>query len=198
MIDFKSNIYLENSKVVLRPLNDKDFEGLQKIAFDPVIWKYMPLIQMEDENDLLAYINKAIEEREKCVRYSFVIIEKLTGKLAGSTSLGNISEIDKRIEIGWTWLAREFRGSGLNKHCKFLLLQHIFESLNYERAELKTDALNLQSRKAIIKIGATEEGILRSHTLMSNGRRRDTVYYSILKEEWPGIKKSIFTELSEN
>ncbi|CAN5513814.1 GNAT family protein [soil metagenome] len=198
MVDIKSEILLENSRVILRPVTLDDFTGLEKVIFDPEIWQFMPLNQMREEKDLHSYIQKAIEDSTNGIRYSFVIIGKSSGEVAGCTSLGNYSDIDKRIEIGWTWLGKEFRGSGLNRHCKFLLLQYIFEVLKYERAELKTDALNLQSRKAIKKIGATEEGILRSHTLMNNGRRRDTVYYSILKEEWPEIKKTIFADLLDH
>jgi RimJ/RimL family protein N-acetyltransferase len=98
------------------------------------------------------------------------------------------------LEIGATWLAKNYQGTGVNKTCKFLLIRFAFEELNYERVELKTDVLNQQSRKAILKIGAVEEGILRSHILIHDGRRRDTIYYSILKNEWEDVKKNIFAE----
>ncbi|MDQ3392949.1 MAG: GNAT family N-acetyltransferase [Bacteroidota bacterium] len=194
-MNFKEDIILENSVVILRPLAFKDFKGLQEVAFDPIIWKYMPLINIETAADLHGYIKKARKHRQQSLRYPFVIIDKNSGKVVGSTSLGNISVIDKRLEIGWTWIGTDFMGTGINKNCKFLLLQHSFEVLGYERVELKTDVLNLRSRKAIKKIGAIEEGILRSHTLMNGGRRRDTVYYSILKHEWPAIKEQIFGDI---
>lgn len=195
-MDFKKDIILENTRVLLRPLHFQDFKGLFSIATDPLIWNYMPLVLIKDASDLHNYIKTARSQRRKSTRYPFVIIDKKTGQAAGSTSYLNIFPVDKRLEIGSTWLGAPFRGSGINKHCKFLLLKYAFETLEYERIELKTDALNLQSRRAIQKIGAKEEGILRSHTLMNGGRRRDTVYYSILKNEWPEIKSKIFEDVS--
>jgi RimJ/RimL family protein N-acetyltransferase len=109
--------------------------------------------------------------------------------------LGNISFIDKRVEIGWTWYGNDYRGTGINTHCKFLLLQYAFETLQFERVEIKTDFLNERSKAALKKIGATFEGVLRSHMQMPHNRRRDSAYFSILKNEWPGIKQTVFANL---
>jgi len=190
-MNFTENIILENNSVLLRPLTAEDEKGLSKIAFDADIWKYTVTRAM-NSTELKEYINIALEDRERNSRYPFSIIDKASGEIAGSTSYGNIYVKDKRIEIGWTWLAKKFIGSGLNKECKFLLLQYAFEHLMFERVEFKTDFLNKAARKALVKIGAKEEGILKSHTLMHDGRRRDTIYYSILADEWKEIKNMNF------
>ena len=190
-MNFSEDIILENNSTFLRPLKSEDEEGLSKIAFDPDIWKYTVSRAM-NSNELKEYINTAIDEREKNSRYPFTIVDKKSGEIAGSTSYGNISVKDNRLEIGWTWLGKKFMGTGLNKESKLLLLQYAFEHLKFERVEFKTDFLNKAARKALEKIGAREEGILRSHTLMHDGRRRDTVYYSILADEWQLVKKNFF------
>jgi len=192
---FTENINLENKNVLLRPLTQEDEKGLSEIAFDPDLWKFTVSRAM-NPIELKNYINTAIEDRIRFSRYPFTIVDKNSGEIAGSTSYGNISIKDKRLEIGWTWLGKKFRGTGLNKECKFLLLQYAFEHLKFERVEFKTDVLNMASRKALKKIGAKEEGILRSHTLMHDGRRRDTIYFSILADEWKEIKMSFRNSLS--
>ena len=121
-------------------------------------------------------------------RLAFSIFDKQSNLLVGSTSIGNISERDKRVEIGWTWLGREFQGKGINDKVKYLLLKYCFEELDYERVEFKTDILNEPARKALKRIGAIEEGVLRSHTIMTHNRRRNTIYYSILSHEWKELK----------
>lgn len=184
---------LENDHVQLRLLQAVD-TGLMPIAFDPDIWKFM-VIKITAPAEFNDWLSSTLKEFEDGLKFPFAIIDKATGQLAGSTSFGNISVPDKRLEIGWTWLGKDYWGSGLNRQCKFLLLSYAFEVLQFERVELKADVLNLRSRKAMLKIGATEEGILRSHTLMHDGRRRDTIYYSILRHEWPVIKTTVFKDL---
>jgi N-acetyltransferase len=185
-MNFTENIILENNFALLRSLESEDEEGFGKIAFDPDIWKYT-VTKATNSTELKEYINSSIKDRERKFRYPFTIIDKSSGEIAGSTSYGNISVKDKRVEIGWTWLGKKFMGTGLNKECKFLLLQYAFEHLKFKRVEFKTDVLNKASRKALQKIGAKEEGILRSHTLMHDGRRRDTIYYSMLADEWKNL-----------
>lgn len=188
-MNFAEDIILKNNSVLLRPLTSEDEEGLVKIAFDADIWKYT-IVSVMNSTELKNYINTALEERKKNLRYPFTIVDKQSGEIAGSTSYGNISVKDKRLEIGWTWLGKKFRGTELNKNCKFLLLQYAFDHLKFERVEFKTDVLNNRARKALVKIGAKEEGILRSHMILYDGRRRDSVYYSILKDEWEELKAS--------
>ena len=164
----------------------EDEEGFGKITFDTDIWKFF-VTHISNSEELDKFIKTSLEDRKRKFRYPFTIIQKTSGEIAGSTSFGNISVKDKRIEIGWTWLGKKFMGTGLNKECKSLLLQYAFEHLKFERVEFKTDVLNEASRRALQKIGAREEGILRSHTLMHDGRRRDTIYYSILASEWKNL-----------
>ncbi|WP_162427102.1 GNAT family N-acetyltransferase [Pontibacter pudoricolor] len=193
-MNFEKDLHLESDRALLRPLQAHDLEQLQTIALDADTWRWN-VTKITNTQDLQDWAQTAFTDRQLKRRYSFVILDKTTGRLAGSTSYGNISEADKRLEIGWTWIGKDFRGTGLNRHCKFLLLSYAFEVLQFERVELKTDVLNARSRQAMRKIGATEEGVLRSHTLMHDGRRRDTIYYSILKSEWPDIKATIFADL---
>lgn len=194
-MNFEHIPVLEDDRVLLRPFQHLDIPELATIAMDEEIWRYM-ITRVSNPQELEAWVQAVTTGYEQGTRYAFMILDKASGKLAGSTSYGNISMPDKRLEIGWTWLSREFRGSGLNRHCKFLLLRYAFEELQLERVELKGDALNTRSRKAMQKIGATEEGILRSHTLMHDGRRRDTVYYSILRPEWEHLKQSVFGDFT--
>ncbi|NDK56244.1 GNAT family N-acetyltransferase [Pontibacter fetidus] len=194
-MNFEQDLHLQNGHVLLRPLREQDLAALQTIAFDADTWRWT-VTKIASQQDLDNWMQAALTDRQKQQRYTFVIVDKATGRLAGSTALGNIAIVDKRLEIGWTWVANDFRGTGLNRQCKFLLLQYVFEVLGFERVELKTDVLNLRSRQAMRKIGATEEGTLRSHTLMHDGRRRDTIYYSILRPEWEHIKNSVFKELT--
>jgi RimJ/RimL family protein N-acetyltransferase len=132
-----------------------------------------------------------VAQTRTSTRLAFTIIDKNKNQVIGSTSFGNISERDKRIEIGWTWIGKEFHGKGFNNNAKYLMLRYCFEKLDFERVELKTDILNTPARKAMTKIGFIEEGILRSHTLMTNNRRRDTIYFSMLKSEWNEIKMKL-------
>jgi RimJ/RimL family protein N-acetyltransferase len=125
----------------------------------------------------------------------FVVFDKDEQKICGCTSFGNISFFDKRIEIGWTWLGERFLGTGVNRQAKFALLSFAFDVMKMERVEIKTDNLNERAKTALRKIGAKEEGILRSHMLMQDERRRDSVYFSILKDEWEKVKRSYFVDL---
>ena len=191
---FDNELILENEIVRLRLINTDDLHDFNHISNESSIWKYF-IIDLHNEENIKNWIAEALDQYEAKSRYPFTIIDKRSNRTIGSTSFGNISIRDQRIEIGWTWLGKKIQGSGINKHCKFLLLQYAFESLNFERVEFKTDVLNLQARKSLEKIGAVEEGILRSHTLMTHKRRRDTIYFSILKNEWLMIKKNIFSDL---
>jgi len=186
MLDF--NLILETLKVRIRPLNADDYKSFLRITNDESMWIYFTY-DLSVESELKAWIGIALEDLKKRNRLAFTIVEKATGNPIGSTSFGNISYRDKRIEIGWTWISREFQGKGVNNDIKYLMLKYIFETLGFERAEIKTDILNLPARKALQRIGAKEEGILRSHTLMTHGRRRDTIYYSILNSEWEEVKR---------
>lgn len=185
---------LETDKVLLRPMQHLDIEAFAPLTADSSLWNYFTML-LDDPAQLQFWVEKALKERSEGKRIPFTIIEKATGSVCGCTSFGNISEHDKRIEIGWSWLGKKFQGTGINFHAKFCLLGYAFEVLNWERVEIKTDYLNERAKYALKKIGATEEGVLRSHMQMPDARRRDSVYFSIIKKEWPLIKNSIFKEI---
>ena len=181
---FDYPIILENSKVLLRPIEQTDFQYLLPLALeDKKLLQFSPA-PIYSETLLETYISTAIQLRETKNRYTFIVFDKLKLAYAGSTSFLNISNNDERLEIGATWYGKSFQRTGLNRQCKFLLLEYAFEILKAHRVEFKTDERNIASRTAIEKIGATYEGNLREHTLMYDGFRRNTVYYSILKNEW--------------
>lgn len=190
--DFAAPIQLQNNRVLLRPLAAEDAAPLLPvIAATPGLTRFSPS-PIGSAPALQAFIAAALEERARGIRYPFVVFDKQAGAFAGSTSIAAVSNRDRRLEIGWTWIGTAFQQSGLNRACKYLLLEHAFEVLEFERVEFKTDERNTRSRIAIQKIGGRFEGILRSHTLMADGYRRNTVYYSILKGEWPALKKGVF------
>lgn len=194
--NFQNDLVFEDDRVKLSPLHWDHFAHLLPIILaNPDIDKHSPA-KFGNESDFTKYFEKALELKEKENRYPFTIFDKKANEYAGSTSYCNIVNDHQRLEIGWTWIGKRFRRTGLNRHCKFLLIQYAFEVLDFERVELKTDARNMLSRNAMEGIGCTYEGALRSHTPMWEGYRRDTAYYSILKEEWPAIKKRVFGNLN--
>ena len=189
------NLTLETEKVILRPMQKEDFSSFARITNDASLLRYFTFL-LNKTSELQRWIETALKEREEGKRLPFTIIEKTTGEVCGSTSLGSISYYDKRIEIGWSWLGKQFQGTGINFHAKFCMLGYAFDVLNWERVEIKTDNLNERAKQALRKIGAKEEGVLRSHMQMPLDRRRDSVFFSILKDEWPKVKNSIFKEIT--
>jgi RimJ/RimL family protein N-acetyltransferase len=189
MIDFKSNITLEFEGVVLRPWSPDDADLMTTSATNPLIWEYTTSA-LATEADVRKYVAQAIADRDGGKRYSFAVCLK-SGEIVGSSSFGNVSEKDRRVEIGWSWLAPEYHGKGLNSVMKYVMVKYCFEALKVHRVEFKTDDANPRSCGALRKIGARREGVLRSHTLMHDGRYRDTAYYSILEDEWPQVSKAL-------
>ena len=189
------HLTLETDKVLLRPLQHLDIVSFSVMANDASLWTYFSML-LNDSTELERWVDIALAEREEGKRIPFTIIEKASGNTCGSTSFGSISLFDKRIEIGWSWLGKPYQGTGINFHAKFSLLSYAFDVLQWERVEIKTDNGNERAKQGLIKIGAKEEGVLRSHTQMPMNRRRDSVYFSILKNEWPGIRNSIFKSIT--
>ena len=192
---FDKQIILTTNKVTLRLLKLEDVDGLFNVSRDTSIFDYFPVVFKRKEY-LKHWVVDRLELFDREEWLPFAIIDNETNEIIGSTSFLGISLYNKRVEIGATWLGKDFQGKGFNKPCKYLLLTYAFENLNLERVELKTDELNLQSRKAIEKIGATQEGVFRSHMTMPNNRRRDTAYYSIIKGDWIEIKNRIFKDIA--
>ena len=192
-MDYTQQIVLENSRVRLRPLETTDFEALKAVAFDPELWRYT-LNRADDVVSLAAYVAEAVQLRHEQQRYPFAIIDRHTGRVAGSTSYYNINSAHRSLSIGYTWVGTEFQRTGLNRAAKHLLLSYAFEQLGYERVELETDSRNHKSQTAMRRMGATEEGTLRHHKLTQGGLRRDTVIFSIIRPEWDGLRQSVFQE----
>lgn len=188
MIDF--NTTLQSKNLLLRPLTLDDFDSMRNLTRDPGMWTYFTS-DLSKPGELKIWLNRAVSDIQGKKRLAFSIIDQKTSGLIGSTSLGNISAKDKRIEIGWTWISKPYQGKGYNESSKYLLLQYCFEKCGFERVEFKTDVLHKAARKALAKMEITEEGILRSHTLMIGNRRRDTIFYAVLKEEWPAVKSKL-------
>ncbi len=183
---------LENEQVRLRPVVAADRSSLHAIGMDPEIWRYF-VIAVRTDADFDAFFDLGLADQDAGRRVIYHITDQVTGRAAGSMSFCNLAEADGRLEIGWSWLGRHARGQGVNRRAKFLMLRHAFEQMAAERVEFKTDRLNIQARTALRNIGASEEGTLRSFNPMPDGRRRDAVYYSVLREEWPRVSAQLLT-----
>lgn len=184
-------IILENEKVRLEPLEEKHFEMLNEIAQHKQLWEFTTA-KINSTEDFRRYFDTALDEMRNKSSYVFAVFDKKENRYGGCTRYAGISIPNKRLEIGWTWYHPALQRSGLNRNCKFLLLSFGFEKLDLNRIELKTSHLNLRSQKAMEQIGAVKEGILRKYSINEDGFVRDTHMYSFIKEEWPGIKETVF------
>src|SRR5467141_5214709 len=182
-----SPVTLEGRHVRLEPLARAHLAGLSEVALDEELWRWIPT-PVRTREEMAAYIETALNEQEQGTSLPFAIVEKATGRAIGSTRFGNIDRTHHRVEIGWTWVARNWQRTAMNTEAKYLLLEHAFETLGCMRVELKTDSLNERSRAAILRIGAREEGVFRNHMVTASGRIRHTVYFSIIDSEWPAVK----------
>jgi len=188
-------VTLEGMHVRLEPLAKAHLAGLAEVGLDEELWRWIP-IPVRTREEMAAYIETALNEQERGVSLPFAIVAKATGRAIGTTRYGNIDRVNHHVEIGWTWVAREWQRTAMNTEAKYLLLRHAFETLGCMRVELKTDSLNERSRAAILRIGAREEGIFRNHMITSSGRIRHSVYFSIIDSEWPAVKARLETKLS--
>src|SRR6266513_716872 len=180
-------VTLTGARAKLIPMEASHAEALYQAGGSPEIWPYMPLWP-KTPDDMRRLVREALAAREKGSEFPFVIVDQQTGRIVGSTRFLEITPAHRGIEIGWTWLARETWRTPINTECKYLLLKHCFETLGAIRVQLKTDARNIRSQQAIERIGGVREGVLRHHRIMPDGYLRDSVYYSILLEEWPAVK----------
>ncbi|AZA98413.1 N-acetyltransferase [Chryseobacterium joostei] len=187
---------LEGTNVDLIPLEKEHFEELYLAASDKDLWELIPT-DCSERNTFNENYERALSERETENQYPFVIRHKKTGKLIGSTRFFEIYPADRKLEIGWTWITKEFWGTTINLECKLLLLTYCFEVLKTNRVQLKTKDNNFRSRKAIEKIGGVFEGVLRKDRVLSDGTTRNAAYYSILDDEWDFAKLKIETQLRE-
>ena len=187
-------VILQGRHVRLEPLAPGHAAGLAEVGLDAELWKWIPT-PVRTPEEMSGYVQTALDEQLKGSALPFVLIERATGRSIGSTRYGNIDRDHYRVEIGWTWVARQWQRTPINTEAKYLLLRHAFESLKCIRVELKTDSLNERSRAAILRLGATEEGTFRNHMITASGRIRHTVYFSILDSEWPQVKARLEAKL---
>lgn len=183
-------VTLEGAVVRLEPLAPAHVEGLAAAGLDPELWRVTTTCLTSIE-DVRAYVDAALADADSGYALPFCTIHRPSGAIVGSTRFGNYDAANRRVEIGWTWIARPWQRTAVNTEAKYLMLRHAFEALGAIRVELKTDLLNTPSQRAIARIGATREGVLRSHMIVRGGRVRDTVYFSIIAPEWPAVKTSL-------
>jgi N-acetyltransferase len=188
-------VTLEGDHVRLEPLSLAHHDALCAIGLDEDLWRWTHS-QIRTPEEMRAYLEAALRYQAEGTALPFVTIERRSGTIVGSTRYGNIDRANQRVEIGWTWIGRNWQRSAVNTEAKYLMLRHAFEILGCIRVELKTDALNERSRKAVLRIGAREEGILRNHMITDSGRIRHTVYYSIIDSEWPVVRAGLEKKLA--
>ncbi len=183
-------VHLEGAKVSLIPLQMDHVDALWEAAKHPELWE-AALSRLDSPEDVEAYVREALDLQNGGSAVPFSIVVKESGRIVGSTRFGNIEPAHKRVEIGWTWIVPAYQRSFVNTQAKFLMLSHAFEVWGCNRVEFKTDFKNMQSRNALQRIGAKEEGVMRRHMVRANGVIRDSVYYSIIAEEWPDAKERL-------
>mgnify|MGYP003489026110 FL=1 len=192
-----TQIALENDLIMLRLMELSDVDEIYEVATDERIWEHIAYA-LSTKEEVEKYVHSQVRLNESEERLVLVIIDQETNKIIGSTSIYEISKEHSRCEIGSTWLTPSYWRTTVNTNCKYLLLQHVFETLELERVQLKTDNLNVRSQNAIMRIGAKFEGRLRSHMRRKDGTMRDTMLYSIIREEWPAIKGMLEKRMKEN
>lgn len=183
-------VTLQGRHVTLAPLTLEHADALAEVGLDPSLWQWIPN-PVTTPQEMRAYVATALDEQERGVAVPFVILDRASGRPIGSTRYANIEPLHRRLEIGWTWYAPASQRTAANTETKLLLLTHAFETLRANRVELKTDALNERSRRAILRLGATQEGVFRRHVVCASGRVRDTVYFSIIDSEWPAVRAGL-------
>ena len=187
---------LEGPHVRLEPLTRDHLDALAEVALDPALWTWTAST-VRTREDLAAYIDTALSMQAEGAALPFATIDRASGCVAGTTRFGNYVAAHRRVEIGWTLVATRWQRTAVNTEAKLLMMAHAFDTLGLTRVEWKTDALNTRSRAAILRLGATEEGTLRSHMVVRDGRLRDTVYFSVTAPEWPAVRDRLTTRLTQ-
>jgi RimJ/RimL family protein N-acetyltransferase len=184
-------ILLEGGNVRLEPLKEAHVPALAEIGVGQDFWDFMVYGDMRNEEDMRGWVMDILSRAEKRTDLPFAVVHLASGSVAGATRYLNIMPIDRGLEIGGTWYGTDFQRTVVNTECKYLLLKHAFETLECIRVQLKTDSRNERSQKAIERIGAKKEGVLRNHMILPDGYYRHSVFYSILDSEWPDVKKRL-------
>ena len=190
-------VVLQGAHVRLEPLAREHQAGLAVAGRDPRIWRWMPIDGSTPEG-MARLVDAALAAQAAGSEVPFVTIEQATGRIVGSTRYLALAPANLRLEIGWTWIDPAMQRTAVNTEAKLLGLGHAFDTLGLRRVELKTDALNEQSRAAILGIGAHFEGIFRKHMVMAGGRARDSAYYSIIDTEWPDVRAHLQARLARH
>ncbi|MGH7500090.1 MAG: GNAT family N-acetyltransferase [Gemmatimonadales bacterium] len=180
-------VTLEGSTIRLEPLRREHLDGLCGVGLDLDLWR-LTTTRVRDRGDLERYVEQALADQRAGTALPFATVTQTGGEVIGSTRFGNAAPVHRRVEIGWTWLAQAWQRTGANTEAKYLMLRHAFDHWGSQRVEFKTSVLNLRSRAALRRLGAVEEGVMRRHMINEDGSVRDSVYYSIIAEEWPGVK----------
>ena len=188
-------VVLEGSIVRLEPLSPAHLSGLTEVGLDAELWRWTTN-QVTTPGDVRAYVEAALAAAAEGREVPFATIERASGKVVGSTRYLSLDAHHRRLEIGYTWISPAWQRSAVNTEAKLLMLVHAFNVLGALRVEFKTDLLNERSRAALLAIGATEEGTLRNHMVTDSGRRRHSVYYSVIEEEWPRVRQHLESRLA--
>jgi len=192
-MDWRTPVTLAGKHVRLEPMTEAHVSGLAAIGLDSSIWEHMLYGDVRSENEVLRWVQEILSRPD----LPFVVIHLDSGRIAGATRYLNMTPEHRGLEIGGTWYGLEFQRTVVNTECKYLLLNYAFETLGCIRVQFKTDMRNERSQHAIERIGAKHEGVLRNHMVLPNGRFRDSVFYSILDTEWPGVKRKLKEMLAE-
>ena len=190
----RPQLFLEDNRLLLQPLQATDWVGLWPIAQQVGLYRFGSN-DVSTQDKLKSYISDALTEARDGSTIPFCIYDKRNDAIVGSTRYGLIDAKNKVVHIGWTWIAPAVQGTGFNHRVKFLMLRHAFESMNFEKVEFRIDERNIRSRKAVEKLGATLEGILRKNVITKDEFRRSSCCYGILRDEWEAIKAKHFKEL---
>ena len=188
-------IILEGRFVRLEPLSMAHHAPLCEVGLDEDLWKWIPQ-PVRTPEEMREYIQSALDAQAAGIALPFATMDRASGRAIGSTRFGNIDRANRRVEIGWTWLGREYQRTAANTEAKYLMMRHAFETWASIRVELKTDSLNERSRRAILRIGAKEEGTLRNHMTTWTGRLRHSVYFSVIDSEWAWVKARLEEKLA--
>ena len=195
--DFSTEYILENDRVMLRPLQMSDVDHLLEFAISEAeLWKYSYVRAGGSRENLENYIEIALKAKDNKAEYPFIVFDKKTQQYAGSTRFYDIQLKHQTLQLGYTWYGKDFQGTGLNKQCKYLLFQFAFEKMGMERVEFRADNNNARSIAAMKSIGCIVEGVLRSNLPKVEGGRRNSIVLSILKDEWPEVKRNLEEKLS--
>lgn len=190
-------VVLEGDVVRLEPLTLGHVPALTEVGLDAELWRWT-LTQLRSPGDIRSYVESALAAATDGAEVPFATVEQASGRAIGSTRFMSIEAAHRRLEIGYTWVARAWQRSAVNTEAKLLLLRHAFGVLGALRVEFKTDSLNEPSRTALLGIGATEEGTLRNHMVTESGRKRHSVYYSVIDEEWPRVQRHLEARLARH